>query len=224
MSLNITVGLLTDMEEDDAEIVQEEFHFLKEVNEALRERGLPEHVEPATLPEGFKSWNASVGSESLEDLLNLAISVAETQGREPAELFPHLVGAQCNYYLPIDLPEPLLFELEDEEADEDYDEEFGMEDEEESDEEDEEFLIGVGSSLLLKKELEAVAEATDLPLDRFPIDYSGEGGVYAWDSVFAELQEQNAKCVEYENASRALINLYHACLLSVENNMAVCLG
>ena len=227
MTLNITVGLLSDIDEEDEEVVHEEMHFLEEVNNALRERGLPEHHEPVEPPEGYEGWNATISSSDLEELLGLAVTVCNSNAEEASERFPHLVGTQCSYFLPVDLPEPLLFEIEEDEEEEPYDEEFNAEDEEEGDEEldeDEDYLIGVGSAVQLKNELETIAKVMDVPLDAFPVDFSGEAGADEWDGVFEELRRKGAKSAEVENAIRALVNLYHACQISLQYKMAVCLG
>ena len=225
MSLNITVGLLADIEDEDEEVVEEELHFLEEVNTALRDRGLPEHHEPTEPPEDYQYWTVDVSNGDLEELLGLAVTVADGDAEQAAERFPHLVGTQCSYYLPLEIPEPLLFEIESEEEEEEYELEAQTDDEEEGDDEDEEeFLIGVGSSLHLKDELAEVAKALNIPLDRFPIDYSGEGGSEEWTRVFEEMRKGNERCMECEDGVRALINLYHACVLSLRHKMVVCVG
>mgnify|MGYP001071818976 CR=1 FL=1 len=245
MTLNITVGLLSDIDEEDEEMVHEELHFLEEVNQALRERGLPEHHEPAEPPAGFQGWNASLDSADLEELLGLAVTLCNSDPETATQRFPHLVGTQCSYYLPIDVPEPLVFEIDEEDDEgENYDMEFESEaddDDEQDDEsalaeddeqdvlfgdeeEDEDYLIGVGSSLKLKHELEEIARAIDLPVDSFPVDYSGEGGSEQWQGILSELREKKARCAEVENATRALVNLMHACQLSEQYKLAVCLG
>jgi len=236
MSLNISVGLLAGVDEEDEDVVQEELDFLQEVNEALREKGLAEHNEPLEIPEGFDYWNATVSNGALQELIDVAAKLAETEGHDAVEKFPHLVGAQCSYYLPVEMPEPLLFELEELDEDdegEDYEEEYDDEDNEEDmddgdeeggEEDDEEVLIAVGSSIRLMQELEQVAASIDLPVTRFPIDYSGEGGDENWDKIFSDLQSQNSRCGECEDAARALVNLYQAFQISQQYKMAMCIG
>ncbi len=231
MGMYIVVGALVSSQEDPEgfKAWQEEFALL---NRALKEAGLPEHEEPAD-PTVMRSWsvrayNWNVGMNFLcrlavylwegrllpppgnpaivptheneplmDEYLSLGMGDARRGGPRFNHLLLHRIG--CGYYVPMEFEEVIYPEgqLGDQVG--------GM----------------IGSSVKLKRELEILAEALGLPLDQDPdsrklwevADEQGRAGDCNWKGQY--------DWQRYGLESIACVQLYQACLKSIEKGAAI---
>jgi hypothetical protein len=161
--LDLVVGsMFTTQPEEDRPLFEDEREWLSDIQDLLREEGI--EVDLLSRP-GVEIWEG--GIDRFMDLYQLRqIAAHLEQGRDIAPLlkanppvdgepdpmlvaiwdgeqstrFPHLINHQADggYYLPVDFPEPIWLEAEDDEPSED---------------EDEESFISFGSSVGLQREM-----------------------------------------------------------------------
>jgi hypothetical protein len=162
--LDLVVGsMFTTRPEEDRELFEEEREWLSDIQDLLREEGV--EVDLLSRP-GVELWEG--GIDRFMDLYQLRqLAAYLEQGRDPAPIlkdsvptngepdpilaaiwdgeqitrFPHLINHQADggYYLPVDFPEPIWLEADEDEA---------------SDEEDlETSVVSFGSSVALQREL-----------------------------------------------------------------------
>jgi hypothetical protein len=169
--LDLLVGsIFTARPEEDRELFEEEREWLSDVQDLLREEGV--EVDLLSKP-GVEVWEG--GIERFTDLYQLRLIAAYLeQGQDIAPLlerdaevegeldeqlaaiwegeqitrFPHLINHQADggYYLPVDFPEPVWLEVDQEE----------LEVQEEG--EIEEQVVSFGSSVALQRELVELAQ------------------------------------------------------------------
>src|SRR4051812_25671259 len=140
--LDLVVGsIFTTRPEEDRELFEEEREWLSDIQDLLREEGV--EVDLLSRP-GVEIWEG--GIEHFIDLYQLRLLAAHLdQGRDIAPLrdikpntetepdsllvaiwegeqatrFPHLINHQADggYYLPVDFPEPIWLEFDEDEGD-----------------------------------------------------------------------------------------------------------
>jgi hypothetical protein len=167
--LDLVVGsMFTTRPEEDRELFEDEREWLSDIQDLLREEGV--EVDLLSRP-GVEIWEG--GIDRFMDLYLLRqIAAYLEQGRDIAPLlkagppsdgepdlllvaiwdgeqttrFPHLINHQADggYYLPVDFPEPIWLEAEDDEPSE-------------SEAEADEPFISFGSSVGLQRELAELA-------------------------------------------------------------------
>jgi hypothetical protein len=166
--LDLVVGsMFTSRPEEDRELFEDEREWLSDIQDLLREEGV--EVDLLSRP-GVELWEG--GIERFMDLYQLRqLAAYLEQGRDVAPLlqasppsdgepdpllvaiwdgeqptrFPHLINHQADggYYLPVEFPEPIWLEADEEE---------------DNGEESEEPFISFGSSVGLQRELVDLAE------------------------------------------------------------------
>jgi hypothetical protein len=162
--LDLLVGsIFTTRPEEDRELFEEEREWLSDIQDLLREEGV--EVDLLSRP-GVEIWEG--GIDQFIDLYQLRLLAAYLeQGRdigplrtikpdtetepdpllaaiwedEQATRFPHLINHQADggYYLPVDFPEPIWLEFDEDEGD--------------NHEEIQEPVVSFGSSIALQREL-----------------------------------------------------------------------
>lgn len=167
--LDLLVGsIFTTRPEEDRELFEEEREWLSDVQDLLREEGV--EVDLISRP-GVEVWES--GIERFTDLYQLRVIAAyleqgqditplldpdpELEGELDEQLaaiwegeqptrFPHLINHQADggYYLPVDFPEPVWLEVDQEELD--------------VQDEIEEQVVSFGSSVALQRELVELAQ------------------------------------------------------------------
>lgn len=170
MSVTLFVGPLIDPEETNQQEIMRLQAILSDLNEQLAERGLPEYHELKALPEGHAFWNAIFSNQWLVNLHAFLDNLREDANAQldlSHFVDPTAIGV---HYFPVDFPEPLVSILDDE--------------------------MVYASCPRLLAEIEDVAQLLGIPLERFPIDFSGDGDEMgkSWTAVFNELDEQEAPC------------------------------
>jgi hypothetical protein len=166
--LDLVVGsMFTTRQDEDRDLFEEEREWLSDIQDLLREEGV--EVDLLSRP-GVEIWEG--GIDRFMDLYQLRqIAAYLEQDRDVAPLFklgpssdgepdpllvaiwdgeqatrfPHLINHQADggYYLPVDFPEPIWLEAEDDEP---------------SEEESDEPFISFGSSVGLQRELAELAD------------------------------------------------------------------
>jgi hypothetical protein len=162
--LDLLVGsIFTTRPEEDRELFEEEREWLSDIQDLLREEGV--EADLLSRP-GVEIWEG--GIEHFMDLYQLRLIAAYLEhdrdsapildpnadlesepdpllaaiweGEQPTR-FPHLINHQADggYYLPVDFPEPIWLEFEEEESDDG--------------EEVQEPVVSFGSSIGLQREL-----------------------------------------------------------------------
>lgn len=213
MGLSITVGLLTDLE-DDPESLEHFKNVFSEMNDVLEEEGQPRHEEPASLPElDDRAAIRGFGYSSLHHLRRVFAYVEDDEdwkaepvkdGEDPSEdplveeesemLSSHLLcHSDCEgFYLPIDFDELIM------------------------DAEDDDRIEGglLGSSYRLKEELIQIAPSMGISLD-------GENLSDAEAKRINEVAESGeGLSTEY----MVWIALFEAARLSIEHKTAIHFG
>lgn len=183
MGVTLFVGPLVD-EDGEEEYVEQGRALLADFNAKLEALGLPPYVDAAPTEDNSPFWSTMFGNACLGYLHVLLSSLQENEAEAIA--LNHFIDPTffSIRYLPVDFPEPIECKLKGE--DENVDEE-SLED-----------MIVFGSCQALVREIEQVAAWLEIPLDRFPIDYSGDGSEMepTWARVIDELEENDARCMK----------------------------
>jgi hypothetical protein len=213
MGLAVSVGVLADLNEDDAEGAEWFRESLREVNQVLAENGLPQHDEPDRLP--FMEFRAA-GSFPYSFLHHLRRVYARLisdpdwtptptrEGEDPSEdsvldevtllMESHLLcHSDCEgFYLPVDFDDVLI------------------------DDKDQGRIPGglLGSSYRLKDELVHIAPALGVRLDNGQIS----------DSEFERLDQETLAEEGLWIEKLVWLTLFEACRLSIEHKSAIQFG
>lgn len=168
MSVTLFVGPLIDPEEENQQEIARLKAILDDLNAQLAERGLPAYRDPEAEPEGYEFWNVMFANEWMANLMALLDNVrADEQSQIKLRQFVD-AGETGAHYFPIDFPEPLKSTVAED--------------------------MVYGSCQALLREVEALGEWLGVPLERFPMDFSGEFEDQGskWAAIFEELEEQGA--------------------------------
>ncbi len=190
MGVVLYVSPLVDPDRED-----EDRRKLRLVNERLRELGLPGYQDPVGDDANKPYWNAMFSNDSEGSLLELVAKIQDSG----VLTFRHFLDPsqhKISGYIPIDFPDPIVVNFAEQKSRKGLGflrSFFGKDDTKEHEED----LWLVGSCQGLLREVEQLAELLEIPLERFPIDYSGDGEDEGdtWNAVIGELREENAKCM-----------------------------
>ena len=191
MTVTLFVGPLIDPEEINPKEIERLQAILDDLNEQLAQRGLPAYHDLKPIPEGHAFWNALF---SHQWMVNLHAFLDNLRDDENAQIdLSHFVDpAQSGvHYFPVDFPDPLPSSV------------------------DEEMVYASCQRLLA--EIEDVAQLLGIPLERFPIDFSGDGEEMAksWTEIYNELDQKEAPCTRLgwtqSDLESVLERIHHFC-------------
>lgn len=168
MSVTLFVGPLIDPEEENQQEIGRLQAILDDLNAQLAERGLPGYHDPEAAPEGYEFWNVMFANEWMANLQALLENIrADAQSQIKLRQFVDATEVGAHYF-PVDFAEPLASKVAED--------------------------MVYGSCQALLREVEAVAQWLGVPLERFPMDFSGEFEDQGaqWAAIFEELEEQGA--------------------------------
>lgn len=170
MSVTLFVGPLLDPEEINPKELQRYQAILDDLNGQLASRGLPPYCDPPTSDADAEEWTAMLSNQWIVNLHSLLDSLDHHQ--ELGITLRHLVDPAEHgvHYFPIDFPDPIPSAA------------------------DPDMLYA--SCHGLQRELEAIARWLAIPLERFAVDFSGDGldKEEEWSAIYDDLAGQDALC------------------------------
>lgn len=168
MSITLFVGPLIDPEEENEEEIARLQAILDDLNAQLAAQELPSYREADPLPDGYEFWNVMFANEWMANLQAVLDTLRQDENA-PVKLRHFVDPAEFSaHYFPVDFPEPLPSQIH------------------------EDMVYGSCQGLL--REIEQLGEWLGIPLERFPMDFSGQGEEKGaeWTALYDELESQGA--------------------------------